>query len=180
MAQKKIELVYSQQSTDFVQGRAYSNPRFFTTPRSGVSQVYIVGDWPNIVEAYEAIGVPVARIDAADVTSNGAKPETVAPPPSMVALPEDERRDVEIPDGWEAMTWPQRRAIASKLSEAPVVNSADAARAIKAELGRRQGPLLTRREIEADLVAMEVDFDPSMPDDHLYALRNEARAIRDA
>ena len=61
----KIELTYSQQSGDFIKGRAYSNPRFFTTPRNDVGKVFLVGDWPAIREAYEALGVPVERLDQA-------------------------------------------------------------------------------------------------------------------
>ena len=41
-------------------------------------------------------------------------------------------------------------------------------------------PILTRTEIEADLTAMNVDFDPALDDAALMALRDEARAIRDA
>ena len=39
---------------------------------------------------------------------------------------------------------------------------------------------LTQSEIEADLTAMGVDFDPTQSADELLALRDEARAIRDA
>ncbi len=49
---KTFELIYSTQHTDYIEGRAYSNPRFFSSPRSGVTKVLIVGDWPNIVEAH--------------------------------------------------------------------------------------------------------------------------------
>ncbi|WP_297803416.1 hypothetical protein [uncultured Brevundimonas sp.] len=73
-AAKGFEIIYSQQDSDFVTGRAYSNPRFFTTPRHGVSKVYIVGDWPNIREAYEALGVEVEQLDKAP------EPEITAPP----------------------------------------------------------------------------------------------------
>jgi hypothetical protein len=62
---KTIELIYSQQSTDYIPGRAYSNPRFFTSPRSGVSKVFLVGDWPDIRAAYENLGVPVEQIGRA-------------------------------------------------------------------------------------------------------------------
>lgn len=77
-----IELIYSQQSSDFVPGRAYSNPRFFTTPRVDVAKVYLVGDWPKIQDAYEALGVPVERLDAADAL---ARPEAAGPTPELTA-----------------------------------------------------------------------------------------------
>ena len=87
-----IELIYSQQATDFVKGRAYSNPRFFTSPRAGVSKVYLVGEWPEIRAAYEALGVPVERIDAVDVVA--APLETAGPDPDLT-----ERIAEAFPDG---------------------------------------------------------------------------------
>lgn len=41
-------------------------------------------------------------------------------------------------------------------------------------------PALTRREVEADLIAMSVDFNPADDLSALRDLRDEARAIRDA
>jgi hypothetical protein len=78
-----IELVYSQQSTGFDKSLAYSNPRFFTTPRSDVSKVYVVGDWPKVVAAYEALGIPVERLDAAPVVE---PPPTVQCPPELASM----------------------------------------------------------------------------------------------
>jgi hypothetical protein len=75
-----IELVYSQQSSDFDKSKAYSNPRFFTTPRHDVGKVFIVGDWPEIVAAYEALGVPVERLDEAP---KAPPPPTVECPPEL-------------------------------------------------------------------------------------------------
>jgi len=74
-----IELVYSQQSSDFDKSKAYANPRFFTTPRQDVGRVFIVGDWPEIVAAYEALGVSVERLDEAP---------KAPPPPSAECPPE--------------------------------------------------------------------------------------------
>lgn len=92
-----IELIYSQQSEGFDKSRAYSNPRFFSTPRQDVSRVFIVGDWPNIVAAYEALGVPVERLDEAPK----------APPPPSVECPPELTARI-------ARTFPAKRARKSK------------------------------------------------------------------
>lgn len=128
---KPIELIYSQQSTGFVAGRAYSNPRFFTTPRENVSKVFVVGDWPKIVAAYEALGVPVERLDAAPTAED--KPLPAAPIINTADKPEE----VVIPEDWEDLTWQKLRSLAASVSSTPVKNSDEAKAAIRAELDRR-------------------------------------------
>lgn len=132
----KIELIYSTQATNYAKGRAYSNPRFFSTPRQDVSKVLLVGEWPNIRKAYEALNIPVERVDVEAVTELPAEAAAKAAPP------------------------------------------ADLVDAIKAEYPA--DPALTRREIEADLTAMDVDFDPAKNDAELMAERDAAREARDA
>ena len=44
---------------------------------------------------------------------------------------------IPIPDDWDLLPWPERRRLASLLSESPVLNKADAEAAIKSELQRR-------------------------------------------
>lgn len=135
---KTIELIYSQQATDYIEGRAYSNPRFFTTPRSGVGKVFVVGDWPDIVAAYEALGVPVERMDAA--TAVGAPPAPPVPePPIVPRLDTEARAAVEIPADWQGLPWPKLRKLGASFSDAPVLNKADAGAAIEGELARRAG-----------------------------------------
>lgn len=132
------EIIYSQQSSDFIEGRAYANPKFFSTPRSGVKKVFVVGEWPNIVEAYEALGVEVESMDAGDAS----RAEAVAT--LYVAPTLEERAAVEIPDGWADLEWARKgdagvtlRALANQVSDAPVINKEQAAEAIQAELDRR-------------------------------------------
>ena len=60
---KTLEIHYSQQADGFVPGRTYANPRFFSTPRSDATKVFIYGDYPAIEAAYTAKGVPVERGD---------------------------------------------------------------------------------------------------------------------
>lgn len=140
----KIELIYSQQSGDFIEGRAYANPRFFTTPRADVSKVLLVGEWPAVQEAYEALGVPVERID----------PQVaVAPPPSTAVAPAglvsslnaDERAKVYIPEDWRDLPWSRPtdagltlRGLAAVFADHPVINKAQAEAAVEAELARRE------------------------------------------
>lgn len=186
---KQLELIYSRQSTDFIQGRAYANPRYFTTPRSGVSKVFIVGEWPDIVAAYTALGVPVERLDQAP-----AAVATVAVP--APAAPVD-TGSVQIPDDWRGLPWSKGnggltlRGLASSVSPVPVINSAMAIAAIEAELKRRVveilDPLdrpnddangLTLRELRADIAGLGLDVDPTMSPPDLLALRDLHREER--
>lgn len=132
---KTLEIHYSQQADGFVEGRAYANPRFFSTPRNGATKVYIYGEYPNIEAAYLACDVEVVRVDpappshvAATVTISTARPEDAA--------------SVEIPANWRDLPWTQGdgltlRALASSISPTPVLNKKQAAAAVGGELVRR-------------------------------------------
>ncbi len=148
MSKNAIELIYSQQSSDYIAGRAYSNPRFFSSARSGVSKVFIVGDWPNIEEAYTALGIPVEKVELASVVAH-SNPGPMVEPAEPVAstLTDEERAAVEIPADWADLSWSKPnddgvslRGLASKLSATAVLNKADAIAAIQAELDRREFP----------------------------------------
>lgn len=70
-----MEIVYSAQKSGFVQGRSYQNPRFFEgKPFEGATSIIVVGDWPNIVAAYEEAKIPVKV-----VTSDQPLPEPTEP-----------------------------------------------------------------------------------------------------
>lgn len=121
------ELVYSQ--TRQPGGRKQINPRFFTGPLPEVSTVYLDGDWPRIAEAYEREGVKVLRLDAAPV---------LAPVLAEVQPAEP----VFIPADWRELGWSQPdergltlRSLASRVSDAPIINKAQAVAAIEAYLG---------------------------------------------
>jgi hypothetical protein len=199
MADKQIEVIYSQQSGDFIEGRAYSNPRFFTTPRSGVSKVYLVGDWPNIEAAYAAIGVPVERLDPVAAIST-VDPKDLALPASPIvpAVTAEERAKTYIPEDWQNLPWTGAadagltlRSLAAILSDTPVLNKGQAKKAVQAEIDRRAkaGPDLdapnddagglTLRELHADLMALNVEFDPADSAADLLVIRDVARAERD-
>ena len=196
---KSIEIIYSQQATDFIPGRAYSNPRFFSSPRSGVSKVFLVGDWPDIRAAYENLGVPVERLDASEAERQASN-IPLAPAPVRPAA--EDPGSVVIPEGWEALPWSKPgddgltlRGLASSVSPAPVLNKAEATAAIEAELARRAAaeapvdPLdvshptacgLTLRELHADLTALGVQWAPDATPAQLLAERDEARMLAEA
>jgi hypothetical protein len=132
-------LIYSQQASGFIRGKAYANPRYFSTPRAGVEKVQIVGDWPNIRRAYEALKVPVEQIDLSGAVAEPSAPaDAIAAPPSLTPVaPEPERAAIDIPEDWQSLSWPQLRRLAASFSPDPIINKGLAVAAITAELARR-------------------------------------------
>lgn len=187
---KGIELYYSRQKSDFIEGRAYSNPRFFSGPRQGVTKVYLDGDWPKIEAAYRTLGVPVERIDPEAMVAVDKK----APPPGVKSIvptiPEDERSAIYIPDDWRDLGWTKPtegrditlRGLAAMFSAEPVLNKAQATAAIEAELERRTNAEpaasngLTRREMNADLEVAGVEIEPALDIEALAVRHAEVKA----
>lgn len=62
-----MELTYSNQLQGFDPDRRYRNPEHFDKPEAGVSSVLVMGNWPNVVVAYEAAGIEVTVEDFAPV-----------------------------------------------------------------------------------------------------------------
>jgi regulator of replication initiation timing len=60
-----MELIYSAQKSDFDPQKRYRNPEHFERPEAGVTSVLVVGDWPNVVDAYENVGVELTLKEAA-------------------------------------------------------------------------------------------------------------------
>lgn len=175
---KPFELIYSAQSAGFVDGLAYANPRYFSTPRAGVSKVFVVGDWPLVVAAYEDAGVPVEQLDIAPV---GPGKGVTAP----VVHTSDDPFTVTIPDDWESLNWQKLRSLASSVSSEPIKNSDEAKAAINAELKRRwldapneDAGGLTHRELNADLTELGIEIDPADTAAQKLAKRDEAREAR--
>ncbi|WP_240997333.1 CTP synthase [Pseudomonas viridiflava] len=54
-----MELVYSNQRGDFDPNKRYRNPDLFRNVERGVTKVTVVGDYPEIVNAYEAVEIDV-------------------------------------------------------------------------------------------------------------------------
>ncbi|SDS98865.1 hypothetical protein [Pseudomonas granadensis] len=55
-----MELVYSTQNSDFDPEKRYRNPAHFDRPEAGVTHAVVIGDWPKVVDAYEAQGIEVS------------------------------------------------------------------------------------------------------------------------
>lgn len=60
-----MNLIYTCRTEGFEPDGLYRNPRFFQGPEKGVSSVSVEGEWPEIVEAYEALDIPVEELPEA-------------------------------------------------------------------------------------------------------------------
>lgn len=74
-----MELIYSDQVDGFEAGKAYANPRYFRTLNPRATSVVVIGDWPDVVAAYEAAGIPV--------NGGAIKEEQPKPAPDQAAEP---------------------------------------------------------------------------------------------
>lgn len=105
-----MNIVYSTQRSGFLPGVIYRNPRYFQRPMAeGATRVTVVGDWPAVVAAYEAQGVPV------EVVTAGA----TAPDRSSSGDHHDDARDA-LRAEYEALTGekPDKRWGEKRLREA--------------------------------------------------------------
>ena len=59
-----MELTYSTQKTDFDSDKRYRNPQYFERVESGITKVIVIGDWPAVVDAYNAAEVDVETVKA--------------------------------------------------------------------------------------------------------------------
>lgn len=78
----------------------------------------------------------IIRPDEAEAPKEKTKGKT-APADASQDPGEIARGDVEIPEDWASLPWPQRLSLASKLTDEKVHNGPEAAAAIEAELARR-------------------------------------------
>ncbi|UOK36312.1 hypothetical protein MJP36_17550 [Pseudomonas palleroniana] len=67
-----MELTYSNQLNGFDPEKRYRNPEHFDKPEAGVTSVLVIGDWPSVVNAYEAAGINVSVKEAKRVQIVGA------------------------------------------------------------------------------------------------------------
>lgn len=107
---------------------ALANPLMSATPivTSAVGTAQGVGSTSTAVIEPPAVMDTVAKSGSANTTA--------------VVETDATRTAVVIPADWEtALSWQERRAIASKLTDKPVKNGDDANEAIRAELQRRAG-----------------------------------------
>lgn len=54
-----MKVIYTTQMAGLREGFAYRNPRYFSAIVPDVQQVAVVGNWPDVVAAYEKAGIPV-------------------------------------------------------------------------------------------------------------------------
>lgn len=122
------EIVFSNQKRGFERGRHYSNPEYFDGRfRDGVTHVYVIGNWPKIVEAAEAKGLPCTQLrEGAPISwRDGVAP--VAPDQPLI----------EIPKTWGHFGATRLIELATSIAQRDVANRKQAVRIIEAELERR-------------------------------------------
>lgn len=122
-----MELIYTNRLMGLDPAKVWANGRFFTSCRSGVTRVFLDGNFPDIRLAYEAIGVPVERYE----------PEPIEEPPPVSAA------GVDIPADWRDLPWTRAaepggltmRGLVSQIG-GKAVNRADAIEIIEAAIAR--------------------------------------------
>ncbi|MBK5541512.1 hypothetical protein JFV28_20410 [Pseudomonas sp. TH05] len=96
-----MELTYSNQLDGFDPEKRYRNPEHFDKPEAGVTSVLVIGDWPSVVDAYEALGIDVSVKEAKRVQIVGAANQ--ADLEQVIALLRDEHGSIQIlVDGLDA------------------------------------------------------------------------------
>lgn len=72
-----MELIYTTQRNGFDPGKRYRNPLHFERAELGVTAVVVIGEWPDVVSAYENAGAEVKVVDAAKSDGGLAGPGAV-------------------------------------------------------------------------------------------------------
>lgn len=93
-------IIYSTQRRGFEPGEIYQNPRYFGGIDKDATEVVVIGDWPNVVAAYEAAKIPVIS----DYV--GKKPKRL---PEAEDDDADETEGVELPDNWRKASFKKLR-----------------------------------------------------------------------
>lgn len=96
-----MELTYSNQLNGFDPEKRYRNPEHFDKPEAAVTSVLVIGDWPSVVNAYEAAGIDVSVKEAkrAQIVGAGNQAELE----KMIAALRAEHGSIQIlVDGLEA------------------------------------------------------------------------------
>ena len=148
-----MELTYSNQLQGFDPDKRYRNPEHFDKPEAGVTSVLVIGDWPNVVSAYEDADVDVVVKDAVRVAVAGGVNQRELEQ-LIAALRAENDAVVFLVDGLKAgeITRPETGELANCLFDA-----FDAFEAVQVSVGEltteRDGLLFTvdalRSEIEA-------------------------------
>jgi hypothetical protein len=150
-----VELVYANVK-HYEANHRYSNPRFFNGQvRMNVSKAIVIGDWPEVVEAYQKHSIPVYQLPAGAKPSEATEEHKLPPleksrlvkrineegpnvhPAGKAGdgdggdgdgdLDEDQFAGVAIPsaEDFDALDWSDKRALVKSLGGA-VTNKEDA------------------------------------------------------
>lgn len=134
MSKQKI-VVYAVETGGMPKGPKYQNPQWFDAVHKDAAKVIIVGNWPDVQEAYRGLGIPVEVVESYP-TREAQEPQSAAPVACIGP-------GSDIPQNWESLPWADPeggmtiRKVAQQFSEAVVINSRHAAKIIRDELARR-------------------------------------------
>lgn len=91
------EIIYSAQRSGFESGRVYENPRFFRSVNPHATSVVVIGDWPDVVAAYEAKKIPV-KTDFMKAPKKSVKQEEPVDPDTDDDADDDGDGDGDTPE----------------------------------------------------------------------------------
>lgn len=157
-----MELTYSNQLNGFDPEKRYRNPEHFDKPEAGVTSVLVIGDWPSVVNSYEAAGIDVSVKEAkrAQIVGAGNQAELE----KVIAALRAEHGSIQIlVDGLEAreIHRPESGELALRLFEALGT--------IHASVGEltteRDGLLLSVDTLRQEVEALKKAAIPSVTDE---------------
>ena len=109
------------------------------TLKNGAAFYRIIEDDPARMAVLASLVRVYSDAPPAESGHDAVVPDTApGAPPIDEPLPDEAQPLEPIPDNWRDLTWPQMRSLASKVSDGPIRNGADAERAIEAEIARRE------------------------------------------
>lgn len=147
-----MELTYSNQLDGFDSEKRYRNPEHFDKPEAGVTSVLVIGDWPSVVEAYEAAGIDVSVTEAKRLQIVGAANQVELE--KIIAALRAEHGSIQVlVDGLEAgeIHRPESGELAVRLFE--VLGTIHAS--VGELTAERDGLLLTVEELRDEVEALK-------------------------
>lgn len=73
-----MQLIYTEKTEGFEEGKHYRNPVYFDRPESCATEVVLDGDYPHVAEAYKEAGIDANVIKAKSAAKPKAEPKTEA------------------------------------------------------------------------------------------------------
>lgn len=120
-------IIYSAQRRGFLEGEIYQNPRYFDgAVNKNATEVVVIGDWPEVVAAYERAKVPVTIEHLGKKVNRLPKAEDDEP---------DDEEGVELPENWRKASFKTLRRHVKKFdADKEVKDRAEAIEFIEAHL----------------------------------------------